>query len=798
MGHPDSDHALPPPAVELAAFEELRNNVDNSLRSFGQELRCSLERWSQFQEEVAEHLSRQQMQQWQELLDGPIASLLERHAGGENAARGPTPSIGIPVSRAPDKFEVDAPATKAKQASQPTSGARETRASVATTNETGAAASAQAKGDAQLSGPRGAAGARLDDLRGNFGVDLEIPQGEPSIEGDELAELQRFTGGELPSCSDSWLMSLSEDTAKKGQRDSMEPESLRTEDRLYFTGRSPPQLPRPVARKLSFSPRDTNAAGLEQPAAGLPCEAPFDGQEAATVSLHAALPNASRMERMRPQPLDLDNDSPDLPRNRQERKEIPAEESSLSGESFIIFGEPSPRAGVAGRAARRSQTKVPPVRCQKSTCAVVKPCRLGSSIIAYAVRSQAYACGDALLVVLGVALAIYATQRRALCLASEMMETVGSEIGTLPSVTRELHLLLLWEMCFCIVAFVDVTMRALGLGWKYLARPGRYWNIFDALVTTLATVLVTRSWIQASDADDVPRCGVGFFLIALRGVRLPYVAYVAKPLQRSRIFHEFRLLVDSLSSVLLLAFWVSLVLVSFFVGVALFLADGVLAYSVEADSFQNVAAEELRLQFGDVGASLTSMLKAMSSGAALDELTGSLALLSAPYRLVFWLCSVLGGSVALGLTFAALVEAYSQKSRSSRSLPSLRAQCGKAAFVESFQAALRTLDTDGRGRVRVADLESRLRQEELVGAHIHAMELNSDHVKTLAEILDLEQTGSIGIDQLISGCLHIEGRARAVDVVMLQYEVGVVRGMVQALGELLETRLVPTSGDTIS
>jgi len=55
-------------------------------------------------------------------------------------------------------------------------------------------------------------------------------------------------------------------------------------------------------------------------------------------------------------------------------------------------------------------------------------------------------------------------------------------------------------------------------------------------------------------------------------------------------------------------------------------------------------------------------------------------------------------------------------------------------------------------------------------AHLHSMGLETVEARGLFKLLDLDNSNSVNIDELISGCLRLKGQARAVDVATIIYE----------------------------
>jgi len=233
--------------------------------------------------------------------------------------------------------------------------------------------------------------------------------------------------------------------------------------------------------------------------------------------------------------------------------------------------------------------------------------------------------------------------------------------------------------------------------------------------------------------------------------------------------HEFRMLTGAVRGAAASVLWLAAALFVVLVVMGMWLTDGVMAFCAGEGLLLDPSTEDLRASFGSLWLSAFSLYEATTGGTSWGELAETLKPLAVWYRLAFHSCVVLCGLVFGGLTTAVLVESMMRMSRNNKEVTAKSLRTEKHEFVDSME-------------------------DEAVRDYFNALELNVDHIRTLFQLLDHEQKGSIDVKRLVSGCLYLEGKARAVDVVMLQYELGMVRGMVHSLGEYMGEHFDALSG----
>merc|ERR1740121_432645 len=78
-------------------------------------------------------------------------------------------------------------------------------------------------------------------------------------------------------------------------------------------------------------------------------------------------------------------------------------------------------------------------------------------------------------------------------------------------------------------------------------------------------------------------------------------------------------------------------------------------------------------------------------------------------------------------------------------------------------------DTDCSGAITFEEFERHL-SDRRVRAHLASLGLEVDKAEGLFRLLDMDDSGSIGLEEFVIGCMRLKGGAKSIDLVTLMYE----------------------------
>jgi len=93
----------------------------------------------------------------------------------------------------------------------------------------------------------------------------------------------------------------------------------------------------------------------------------------------------------------------------------------------------------------------------------------------------------------------------------------------------------------------------------------------------------------------------------------------------------------------------------------------------------------------------------------------------------------------------------------------------RTALISSICSVFRNSDTDGSGLINEEEMNVLLKDNE-VTAYLNAIGIDISEARGLFQLLDDDASGTVSIDEFVTGFMHLRGCARAVDMVSLLYE----------------------------
>merc|ERR1712187_278151 len=144
----------------------------------------------------------------------------------------------------------------------------------------------------------------------------------------------------------------------------------------------------------------------------------------------------------------------------------------------------------------------------------------------------------------------------------------------------------------------------------------------------------------------------------------------------------------------------------------------------------------------------------------------------------------------LNIVTSVFVESAMQSIHRSRELMIQEKMLDKEMFCNHLKQIFRVIDTDQSGTISDTELQ-KFMEDQSLGLHMYfeALELNAADVDALFQLLDLDGSGCVDIDEFCDGCMQLKGEAKSYDIKVVMHEVlsiqkSLARFMVEVDGRL--------------
>lgn len=199
--------------------------------------------------------------------------------------------------------------------------------------------------------------------------------------------------------------------------------------------------------------------------------------------------------------------------------------------------------------------------------------------------------------------------------------------------------------------------------------------------------------------------------------------------------------------------------------------------------------QQLDRFFGSVDKSILTLFKAITGGVSWGDPLDQLQRVSVIYSLMYlgYVCvSILTMlNVITGFCCEHAIESASAD-REQAIQEQLRDQimC-KKAFASVFAA----LDWDGSGEISAEELQEHFEDEE-VQAWLSHLNISVHSATDLFGLLDKDESGSVSIEEFVTGCMRMRGNAKTLDVVRMQEDVTKISQRLELALEKLDWKIV--------
>jgi hypothetical protein len=348
------------------------------------------------------------------------------------------------------------------------------------------------------------------------------------------------------------------------------------------------------------------------------------------------------------------------------------------------------------------------------------------------------------------------------------------------------------DYIYCVGFIIELVLRLYGLGcYQFFCGEDKVWNWFDFVIVGISTADSVISLVVAGQNTPFSNISV------LRIVRMVRIMRVFRMIRMMRFFRDLRVMVSAIVSTIRTACWalILLLMATYIFGVALAQIVGE-HVGTHRDAGEPLAQDDpLLIYFGSLLRVVCSLFMSISGG--IDWADGFFPLMKVNWvSVIIYLFFILFASfcmlnVIIGIFCQNAMAAYDQDREKL-----MEAQMKeRKKYVDSLTSLFNEWDSSGDGVLAYAEFEEHLEDDAML-AVLKALEIERRDALTLFELLDVDGSGGLNIDEFICGCIQFRGGAKAVQIEKSAHD---TRTMLKKLGMVEQTvdKLLSKFGESV-
>mmetsp|Transcript_5657 Transcript_5657/g.21411 ORF Transcript_5657/g.21411 Transcript_5657/m.21411 type:complete len:700 (-) Transcript_5657:425-2524(-) len=330
--------------------------------------------------------------------------------------------------------------------------------------------------------------------------------------------------------------------------------------------------------------------------------------------------------------------------------------------------------------------------------------------------------------------------------------------------TRDMQLevpvvLHVFDVLLCIFFCFELGLRVFVHRSAFFRVWGWGWNLFDTL---LVGSQVLEETLRVFAGSNKFRAGLSGFSpgFLLRAARLLRAVRVVRVLHVMRFTEELRMLVGCVVYSLRSFFWASVLLSLIIYVASLSLTQMVLVYFIENQQGDDTGSLELMRLYGTLPQSLLSIFLGLTGGLDWHELVDPLIVhISPALGVLFCLYMAFALLAVLNVVTATFVEGVTKRAAHVKEIQKMR----------DASRLFRHLDLDNSGYISFEEIADHLESPE-VQSFFQSIDVDTGQARSLFNLLDADGSGIIEFQEFLSGCVRLQGPAKASDLVLAMRE----------------------------
>jgi len=345
------------------------------------------------------------------------------------------------------------------------------------------------------------------------------------------------------------------------------------------------------------------------------------------------------------------------------------------------------------------------------------------------------------------------------------------------------------EVCFCVVFAIEMALRLFVNRWSFLFQevdgsilhggegdetavalgkwsPSRWslvsgwqWNLFDLVVVTLQLISVALDLALYGGLEGAGQAALGTNFLAMRMLRILRVIRIIRAARIVHFVRELRTMIASVAGTLRSLCWTVVLIALMLYIVGVHITQLVVEF---ARDDQDIMAPDKPLQtyYGSLWRSLLSLYEAMTGGIDWDNLVAPLVAEISPLAaLGFALYIAFAVLAMMNVITGLFVDSALRNTKMEEDVD----------LVNQSRLLFKSIDFAATGQITWDQFQEQLDNPNME-QYFKAVDLDMSEARGLFKLLDLDESGSISVDEFVMGCLRLRGNAKAIDLATLMFE----------------------------
>lgn len=331
----------------------------------------------------------------------------------------------------------------------------------------------------------------------------------------------------------------------------------------------------------------------------------------------------------------------------------------------------------------------------------------------------------------------------------------------------------------------EVALKCIAVGFaEYWCGHEACWNVFDALIITVSVFeTVIDIWAQSMFADVANSS----HLRVVRTIRLARALRGVRVVRLFRYVSALRTLALCIVSTIGSLIWTLVLLV------LLFYTFGVILTQLVSDHCRDQVVmttgdlnavpqcpDDLHRYWASVPESMLTLFLAISGGMSWEDAFGPLRTASELACAFMILYIVIAVFAVLNVVTGVFCTTAIESANADKDIAAIKQLHKQTTHVQALRKIFHEIDADQCHVVSIEDLRDAISKKKL-SSFLESMGISTEDLWTLFMTMDEDQTGLVGLEEFVTGCMQGRGPAKNLQLVKMSYENKVTRQAIKKI-----------------